>query len=317
MKIAAGLGKIEDFKALVSAGADEVFCGFVPNDWNERYGNHYPLNRREVFYYNVQICAFGEMEILQKMSQKYHVPVTVVFNALYYLREQYSIIAGYIKRLMKMGFCDYIIADIALITYLRSQHIDCRIQLSGEACELNVPAMELLEPLEISRYIFHRKNTFDSMQACMVAQRKKRNDINCEFEAFVLNEKCHYTGAFCNSLHCDELAHICHLSYRLAPFEKRLKTEMPEKDEKEWGDSYIPGQTGCGLCALYRLRKIGITHLKVVGRGRFIEEMTEDVRALKQALQILEQAEDEKQFQKEVIEQIFHGRCSADCYYDL
>ena len=31
---------------------------------------------------------------------------------------------------------------------------------------------------------------------------KKRN---IEYEAFILNERCHYTGAFCSSLHCDEL----------------------------------------------------------------------------------------------------------------
>ncbi len=29
-----------------------------------------------------------------------------------------------------------------------------------------------------------------------------------EFEAFVLNEMCQFTGAFCNSLHCDEMGYL-------------------------------------------------------------------------------------------------------------
>ena len=36
-----------------------------------------------------------------------------------------------------------------------------------------------------------------------------------EYEAFALNELCHFTGAFCSSLHCDELAPACRLPYRL------------------------------------------------------------------------------------------------------
>ena len=51
MKITAGLGSIEDYPLYVQAGADEVFAGYVPYSWNLRYGNVYPLNRREVLYY--------------------------------------------------------------------------------------------------------------------------------------------------------------------------------------------------------------------------------------------------------------------------
>ena len=29
-----------------------------------------------------------------------------------------------------------------------------------------------------------------------------------EYEAFLMNEMCHFTGGFCNSLHCDEMVHI-------------------------------------------------------------------------------------------------------------
>ena len=40
-----------------------------------------------------------------------------------------------------------------------------------------------------------------------------RAGAGLEFEAFVLNRLCQFTGAFCNSLHCDELGHLCRVPY--------------------------------------------------------------------------------------------------------
>ena len=58
---------------------------------------------------------------------------------------------------MEIGFWDYIIADPALILYLRQQKIGCRISLSGEVGEINSAMAGLFEQMEISRIIFPRK----------------------------------------------------------------------------------------------------------------------------------------------------------------
>ena len=58
MKITAGLGSVDDYLPYVEAGADEFFCGYVPYEWMKNGGLTYPLNRREVLYYNVQIVCF-------------------------------------------------------------------------------------------------------------------------------------------------------------------------------------------------------------------------------------------------------------------
>lgn len=71
MKITSGLGSIDDYPRYVRAGADELFCGYVPFSWSEKYGTVLPLNRREVLNYNVQIGSFSELEILANMVQKY------------------------------------------------------------------------------------------------------------------------------------------------------------------------------------------------------------------------------------------------------
>lgn len=73
-----------------------------------------------------------ELEILSSMIRDYQRPVHLTFNSLFYLPEQYPEIAKIMKACMCLGFQSYIIADPALILYLREHNIDCEIHLSGE-----------------------------------------------------------------------------------------------------------------------------------------------------------------------------------------
>ncbi|NME84373.1 U32 family peptidase [Clostridium sp. SM-530-WT-3G] len=342
MKIVAGLGCIDDYIRMVKAGADEVFVGFVPYEWNKKYGTLFPLNRREVLYYNTQINSFEDMKILKKMVDVYKVPVTIAFNYLYYLEEQYEIIAETIEKLKSIGFYEFIIADIALLEYLKERNIDCFIHLSGECAEINRLSINFLNQFNIGRYIFHRKNTIEDIKSCI----ENNNVKNIQYEAFMLNERCHYTGAFCSSLHCDELSHICQLPYiigkvddqsdnfkkvneKFNKYYKDIEEENFEEDYDEYeNNSYILGASGCGICALKRLKDSGVTHLKVVGRGNSIENMERDIIGLRKAIDILNMSEqknnmhskeytleDNISFEKKIKDEIFCGKCSNECYY--
>lgn len=344
MKIVAGLGCIDDYIRLVKAGADEVFCGYVPYEWNKKYGNLFPLNRREVLFYNVQIGSLEDMKILKKMVDVYKVPVTITFNYLYYLEEQYEFIEEIIKDLISVGFNEFIVADPALIIYLEKKDIECSIHLSGECAEINRFSIEFFSRFKkISRYIFHRKNTIEDMESCI----RSNKDVNMQYEAFILNELCHYTGAFCSSLHCDEMAHLCKIPYHMAKVSKKsdhfksvdnkfqLYYDESFEDEEEYEsyddnedsiednqldydeeeDTYSLGSTGCGLCALQNLKKAGVTHLKVVGRGNYIDYMERDVKNLKKAIRMLNHMEFSNDYCEKVKDKLLNGQCSGKCYY--
>ena len=342
MKIVAGLGCIDDYISLVEAGADEVFCGYVPYEWNKKYGSLFPLNRREVLYYNIQINSFEDMKILSKMVKVYKVPVNITFNYLYYLEEQYEMIAKIIIDLISIGFNDFIVADLALLLYLKEKNINCSMHLSGECAELNRLSIDFFNKFNISRYIFHRKNTIEDMKACINNNQVK----NLEYEAFILNEKCHYTGAFCSSLHCDEMIHLCKMPYEIAMVSEQensfeevnkkiekyykefednedsdeekeyyVENECDSEGEEEKGSSYILGETGCGLCALKELKMAGVTHLKVVGRGNSVDNMKRDVENLRKAIDMLEDIEDNNTYEISVRDKLFEGKCSGQCYY--
>lgn len=315
MKITAGLGSVDEYIRFVEAGADEFFSGFVPYSWTEKYGTVMPLNRREVLCYHVQLGAFSELEILSEMIRKYKKPVHLTFNSLYYIPQQYPEIVEIIENCMKLGFMSYIIADPALIVYLREKGIPCEIHMSGEMGEINRRTVEVFQRLDLKRVIFHRKNSFEDMQSVICSERTAGGRrAETEFEAFVLNEMCQFTGAFCNSLHCDELGHLCRVPYWTEPVRDEFEDEdatAPKYDD----NGYLCGATGCGLCALYRLRDAGITHLKLVGRGNYTDFMEKDIRNLKTALEILENTDTEAAFRTEMKKQIFPYGCSGNCYY--
>ena len=324
MKIVAGLGSIDEYETFVKAGADEFFCGYVPFSWAEKYGVIHPLNRREVLFYNVQIGSMSELQILKKMVDYYGKPVTLTFNSLYYTGEQYPVIAEIITQCMAAGFENFIIADSALMLYLRQQKINCGIHLSGETADVNRGMLEQMLPFGIRRVIFHRKNSLEDMQSCI-----KEAGFPHEYEAFILNELCHFSGAFCNSLHCDELTHLCRVPYELGNLHKKEETDAAQKDVAETDriqgkegkglpldeDGYLTGSTGCGLCALYRMKQVGITHLKLVGRGNYTDFMEKDIRQLRKVLDILENSDSEAQYQKKMKASLFPDGCSRNCYY--
>ena len=72
-------------------------------------------------------------------------------------------------------------------------------------------------------------------------------------------------------------------------------------------DGYLTGSTGCGLCALYRMKQ--------VGRGNYTDFMEKDIRQLRKALDILENSDSEAQYQKKMKASLFPDGCSQNCYY--
>lgn len=365
MKITAGLGSIDNYPQYVKAGADEVFTGYVPYSWNSRYGNVYPLNRREVLYYNVSVGTLEDVAILYDMYMELKVPVTFTFNALYYTEEQYILICRYIKDINNIGFKDFIIADPGLIMYIYENdtrlYNRINIHLSGECMEYNTKSMELLKKYNIKRYIFHRKNTFAQMKAC-IDYVKQYNEA-AEFEAFFMNEKCHYNGSYCNSLHCDELSHLCMVPYETGDYDSNCnanntdiqriadmsvkkeeadillkETDIQSEEHTEYESDrevseseYIPGMSGCGLCAAKIFDEIGITNLKIVGRGAYTDCMIKDIKTANRTLSILEMLKKQKnelnmqcnnediydnsEFRDIIVAKMFNGRCSENCYY--
>ena len=147
------------------------------------------------------------------------------------------------------------------------------------------------------------------MAACV------KDGPGAEYEAFVLNERCHYTGAMCHCLHGDTVGPLCRVPWEIGGVteKKNMPCREREAGEIEADGADALGGSGCGLCALPDLARAGITHLKIVGRGNHARRMERDIRAVKRAIEILQ--ESENGYVERMKAELFAQGCPGRCYY--
>lgn len=320
MKILAPLSQIENYEPLVEAGADELFAGIFPYEWVEKYSSVFPINRREYIFGNCNISSTDSLKSLSKLVDKYDKNIKIAFNSHYFLKEQYSMLEEVFRRLIDLGFDTFIISDIALITYLRERGLKFNLHLSGELQVLNEYSLKFLEQFDVSRLVFPRRARIKDMKDTI----KYGGLIEREYEAFMMNSFCPFDGAFCNSLHCDELQHICWINGYMNTYNDESKhfsniynDELKKKQSMQYHDTTGEGGCeGCGLCAIKDLKEIGITNLKVVGRGVDLQDIIRDVSMVRHVLDKSDEIENKDEFKKYVQNKYFNGDCSNRlCYY--
>lgn len=275
MKIVAGLGTIEDYEAYVKAGADELFIEYVPYEWQKNHELSMPLNRREVSFVNVNIGSQSELEILAEKIKKTGAPVSIAFNSLNYDPKLYFEIEKIIRQCMFYGFEDYIIADMGLLIYLHNRGIssEMKIHISGEIGEINSYLIKNLKELGATRIIYHRGAGIGDIKVII----SKFPEI--EHEVFYMNENCHFTGGYCNSIHTDELVPLCKMPYE-TDFEITRSGLHNVKDDRCYRD-------GCNIRTARDLYGLGVTHLKIVGRGASTEEMIKCITNTRKEIDLL------------------------------
>lgn len=314
MKIIAGLGSIDDYDAYVDAGADELFIGYVPYEWLIKYEQTMPLNRREVSFANVNIGSYSELEILAEKVQRRGVPVSIAFNGLNYSPQSYMTIINIIRECINLEMRDIIVADIGLLVHIRENDLcdKVNIHISGEFGRMNLYEIKALQDFNIKRIIYPRGTNIEDIATMSDAFKE------LEHEAFFLNEKCHFEGAYCNSLHCDELVPMCRMPYVISTL-----TDSLDSDDIDSHDDNIDslegkiGFDGCGLCALKLLESSNVTHLKIVGRGAVFEDMIRSISTARKAVELSQNIKDEDTYKDYIKNQLMQGKCGQNCYYLL
>lgn len=321
MKVLAPLSRVENYEPLAEAGADEFFAGFISYEWVQKYHAVFPINRREYIFGDFHLVSLNTMKVLRKKVEKYGANIKITFNGHYYLPEQLEMVAQTIERLMDIGYETFIISDLALIIYLREKGVKCVLHLSGEMQILNEYTMKFINQFDITRVIFPRLATIEDMKYAISGSGL----VDKEYEAFIMNSFCPMDGGLCNGIHCEEIPKLCWVKAQCRSFDEKttkfqaaenimLKHPVPMQliDPNLNG----PGREGCGLCAIKNLGDIGITNLKVVGRGENLEGLIRDVKTVKELVELSRQTNDNKIFVDRAITDNFNGDCTGRlCYY--
>ncbi len=313
MKLVTPLTDIKDFQVLRESGADEFYLGYIPYSWLGKYFNHLPLNGRERMYADFSFHSSSSIKKLREISDGVELYITL--NAHYYNEEAYQEILTLVDCLYELDYKKFIVADYNLILLLSHRYEGMELAISGDMGLFNSLALEYVADQHVKRMIFPRKTPLAEMRQ-MIKNTKK---YNLEYEAFALNELCYFSGAFCNAYHCDELLRICRLPKKLVAqngtvmkeenFQKRQSNLSSNTDT----EAYVLGKSGCGLCKIKEMQSIGVTHLKLVGRGKKTGHLIQDIKIMKELMN--SEITRSSEFEDYVRKAVYQNHCPKDCYY--
>lgn len=307
MKILAPFSRKEEVLPLIDSGADELYCGIVPHEWENKYSMFDTLNRREG--HGANFLRFADLQYSIQLAHKRNAPVFVTMNGLY-TREQYPLIQKIVKKLKDIKVDGLIIADIGLLLTLQRTKFFKEIHMGTGGTAFNSRTINFFKKLGVSRIILDRHLTIGEIKDI-----SQKNSSIVDLEVFILNTLCQNVDGFCTFYHglplnyneaAQELdvknkklkfltsydveygGYGCVLKYKERIFDSRGKklTKRPisikrntKQNKKGWKD--------CGACAMFDFNKIGITALKIVERGMPIESKIKDTQFIRKVLDIL------------------------------
>lgn len=276
MKLLAPLRDSSEVETLLRAGAEEFYCGITPPNWQARFSQSW-INRRSPGSAGVADQADFK-RILARAAGR---PVYLTLNAPYYPAESLAMLTEFSTALLDEGASGLIVADLDLLLTLVDAGLAASIHLSSLATCTNPGAAAFYQELGVARIILPRHLTLAEIEASLVP--------GLEFEAFLLNDGCVFEEGLCATTHAagafclndgEDTRGVSERTLENYEFWKWTLNHCGCKTNR----GYPVGP--CGLCALPRLLKAGMSSLKVVGREASLARKEASVSLAAMALKL-------------------------------
>lgn len=334
MKIKAPLSNKKEVKNLCMAGADEFFCGIEPISWKRRY-QCLPINQRtgSANFTNIEDLAEA-INIAHKFNAKVHVTI----NAFFSMEKQYTAVIRLIKDILDMKADGFVFADLGLLLKIDKKLLKNKdIVIGTDAVMFNSEAVNFYKSFGATRIVLDRAVTLSEMKEIMDKNK------SVEYEVFIINDLCYFVDGLCtfckvangqgkkvktaDGVDFFSTPYVPGRSYNggcrmlfkrdkiSAAGYKVLKGRKPEFSF--WDKKHIQG---CGACAIYGLKRIGVTSLKILDRALPEEEKVKATKFIKESLGFLDKGDliKEEFFYecRKLFKRTFKTACSRyDCYY--
>ncbi|MEK6779536.1 MAG: U32 family peptidase, partial [Candidatus Deferrimicrobiota bacterium] len=260
MLILSPVDRAAEVPALVDAGAEELYAGFVPPFWSETFGPVVPCNRRSFAEANVP--SLEELDAIVLAASLRDVPVYLALNASPIPDGMIPRMVEFVTDLARRGIRGIIVSDLSLLLALRDAKFR-RLELHASTLfsAFNGAAVAFLRRAGANRVILARELSTAGIGRIVASGGK------APIEVIGLRGRCPNIEGFCTHLHDDpQRTWPCELRY-----EKEWKGDggtIPEGIRKaielnEGTDRYL----SCGLCAVPLLDRAGVHAFKLVGRG--------------------------------------------------
>jgi putative protease len=312
MKIISPVDHAAEAADLLAAGADELYGGYVPDVWQERFGLLASINQRT--FPGAQIDSHAGLSDVVRACRDAGGGFSLTLNSPFYSEMQLPLLLDYVSEVRDAGVGSVILADLGLLHLLKKEFPDLLFHASTLAHLSNSAAIRFYQQQGIGRVILPRHLTL----AEMAEIRRQVPDIPCD--AFLLVGKCPNTEGLCSFHHSSaDKVWPCEIPYQIEPVTSPASEALQLAMTVQAGWSKSNRRHGCGLCAIPGLLQAGFDGLKLVGRGaptgRKIVNIVATVEFVRQAKKMV----DFTLYRKEAIashHRIFGVSCSENvCYY--
>ena len=335
IKILSPISRCDEVEDLIAAGADELYCGILLDEWRKQYTVSASLNRRQednpVLGTSPHFKSFEELKESVEIAHSRDVPVILTLNEHYYSQDQYPYLMSYMDKVLEAGVDAFIIGDVAFILSLRERDIPVKVHISTAGTAFNSETVRFYQELGASRVILPRHLTIEEIGS--IASEVP----DMKLETFILNSRCANIDGFCTFQHgladlfSDENVkqqyfNACMLPYNLSVYADGLEKIDPATKEKIswerqsiWSALHIDDRP-CGACALYEFSKIGLHGVKIVGRQNAKSKKIKDVIFIKTLIDFLSEKNSNKEefrkFSRRLYQDTYEWPCLIfKCYY--
>jgi len=312
MKLISPIDRLAEAESLLDAGADELYGGFVPEQWLRRYRLLASINQRT--FEGAQIQSFDELrEIVQRAHGRGKI-FSLTLNAPFYTDDQMPLLLDYVDEVVTAGVDGIILADLGLLRLLRQRHPGLEYHASTLAHLGNSGAAAFFAAQGIGRVILQRHLSVAEMAEIVGKLPQLR------FDAFMLIGKCPNTEGLCTFHHSSpDKIWPCEIPYRIEPLQPPASPALRRAMARQASWSQSNRRHGCGLCALPALLRAGLYGVKLVGRGAPAAQKTMNVSLVREFLRLAGEETDLSHYcrqAREAHERRFAAACSDNvCYY--
>lgn len=314
MKILVPLNHTECLEAFAEAGADELYLGFYDEEWFETFGEYADINRMSGFKERANQYNFHEMTEAAKKIKNLGKSAFVTMNANCYSRKRIDYIQSrYFPAIREAEIDGLIISDVLLAKAAAEAGITV---VASTMCGIyNRDIAAYYREAGMRRIILPRDLSLDEIESIC------RSFDDMEYEVFFMRNGCVFSDSYCLGMHRRECVAACGF---LRGHPKRFVTEDLSFENRQANDTndFLYNNhfhhDACGMCALYRMKEMGIGSLKIVGRADRPESVCEDIRLTKRNIGIAGEAESQQEY-LERMEYPAHAqrKCmwGLSCYY--
>lgn len=309
MKILAPLRSFDQLDVFIKAGANEFYFGFDDDEWNKKFGSIIDLNRMSAMKEKANKFLKSDVPIVINHIHRRGCQCFLVLNGNVYSKEQIEYLEQFLLSLEEKPD-GIIFSDLQLIKGI----INAGMQpVASTMCAIyNNDILSVYKALGVKRFILPRELTLQEINQLI------RLNSDIQIEAFLMRNGCMFSDSNCLGVHRGFFGGVCgfirNSDYQLISNEPIEKLQYYHYRHFLYNEAML--SNACGLCAIYRLIKMDVYAVKIVGRADRTEEILKDIKATHKNIEIALKSKSEKEFlNKMYLPNRWKMVCGMSCYY--